>query len=251
MDFFIMLSSIVSFGNAGASNYSAGNSYQDALARHLASQGHNAISINIPIVDGVGILARDPRLRNYLGSGGWPFLGVDELIAALDFYAYPPADKKDIDPEMAQIMPRMWLPRYSAVDGAVQPTWQDEPKMSHLVLHGASDPTAAGKQGSGKSSASALLAAAKTLQDAEQVVLEALLDKLNKVLSVDEAELDPARPMNAYGVDSLVAVELRTWMKKEIGAEVSVFDLTGGQRISQLASKAAGISRFVTVEKPL
>lgn len=73
---------------------------------------------------------------------------------------------------------------------------------------------------------------------------DALLAQLSKILSYELADLDPSRPLNAYGVDSLVAVELRVWMSKEIGADISVFDITSGQRIKQLAGKVAATSRF-------
>jgi hypothetical protein len=114
-----------------------------------------------------------------------------------------------------------------------------------MVIHNGLGDCSVGKTGSGKGSTAALLAAAKSPQEAGEIVLEALLEKLTKVLSVDAAELDPARPMHAYGVDSLVAVELRTWMAKEIGSNVSVFEMTSGQRIGQLAATAAANSRFV------
>lgn len=57
-------------------------------------------------------------------------------------------------------------------------------------------------------------------QEAERVVLDALLGTLAKVLSVDVADLDRAQPMHAYGVDSLVAVELRAWMAQEIESDI-------------------------------
>jgi aryl carrier-like protein len=243
LDFFVMLSSMASIiGNPGQTNYTAGNSYQDVFARYLASQGHNAVALNVPMMNDAGMVATKPLLMEYLFSIGWSHMSAEELIAAMDYYCYP---KKDLKPEHAQVVPRLWLPKYSAAEGALQPTWQHEPRFNHMVLHGYTDASA--KQGSGKGSTAALIASAKALQEAEQVVLEALLEKLSKVLSVDLAELDPARPMHAYGVDSLVAVELRTWMTKEVGSDVSVFEMIGGQRIGQLAAKAAGTSRFLQI----
>ena len=42
-------------------------------------------------------------------------------------------------------------------------------------------------------------------------------------------DVDTGKPLYAYGVDSLLAVELRNWFGKEIGAEVAIFDIMGGQ----------------------
>ena len=250
LDFFVMLSSMASIiGNPGQSNYAAGNSYQDALARRLSSQGHNVVALNVPMMSDAGMVATKPKLMEYLYSIGWSHMSADELITALDYYCRPPGENKDMTADQAQVVPRLWLPRYSAAEGAVQPAWQHEPRFKHMVLHGmksGSDASGA-KQGSGSGSVAALLSAVKSLQEAEKVVLDALLEKLTKVLSVDMAELDPLRPMHSYGVDSLVAVELRAWMAKEVGSDVSVFEMIGDQRIGQLAVKAAGTSWYVQI----
>ncbi|VUC26597.1 unnamed protein product [Clonostachys rosea] len=249
LDFFIMLSSMAStIGNPGQSNYAAGNSYQDVFARTLAAQGHNVVALNVPMMNDAGMVATKPLLMEYLFNIGWSHMSAEELIAAIDYYSRPVGpDNKETLVKQAQVVPRLWLPKYSAAEGASQPEWQHEPRFNHMILRNGEDGGSAGKQGSGKGSTASALSAAKTQLEAEQVVLEALLEKLSKVLSVDLAELDPARPMHTYGVDSLVAVELRTWMTKEIGSDVSVFEIVGGQRIGQLAAKAAGISRFVTL----
>ncbi|KAI8628041.1 polyketide synthase [Xylariaceae sp. FL1651] len=251
LDFFVMLSSMAAtIGNPGQANYAAGNSYQDVLARHLSSQGHNVVTLNVPMMSDAGMVATKPALMEYFFSIGWSHMSTKELIAALDYYCRPLGKNERMAAEQAQVVPRLWLPRYSAAEGALQPAWQYEPRFNHMVMHGGANGasgTSAAKKGTGKGSTAALLSAAKSPQEAEKIVLDALLKKLTKVLSVDMAELDPSRPMHAYGVDSLVAVELRTWMTKEVGSDVSVFEMTSGQRIGQLAAKAAGTSRFVQV----
>jgi hypothetical protein len=241
-----MLSSMASIiGNPGQTSYAAGNSYQDALAKSLSSQGHNVVALNVPMMNDAGIVATKPKLMEYLLSIGWSHMSTEELIIAMDYYCRPLSENKGMTAEQAQVVPRLWLPKYSAEEGAVQPAWQHEPRFSHMVLHGMnSGGDTSAKQGSGRGSAAALLSAAKSLQEAEKVVLDALLEKLTKILSVDIAELDPSRPMHSYGVDSLVAVELQAWMTKEIGFEVSVFEIVGGQRIEQLAAEAAKGARF-------
>ncbi|KAI1745051.1 polyketide synthase [Xylaria scruposa] len=246
LDFFVMLSSMATtIGNPGQANYAAGNSYQDALARHLSSQGHNVVALDVPMMSDAGMVATKPALLEYLYSIGWSHMTAEELISTLDYHCRSLGKDEKIKPERAVVVPRLWLPRYSAADGAHQPAWQHEPRFNHMITQNQGGDESLAKKGSGKGSTAALLSAAKSKQEAEQIVLQALLEKLTKVLSVDIEELDPARPMHAYGVDSLVAVELRTWISKEIGSDVSVFEMTGGQRIGQLAATAAGISRFV------
>lgn len=191
-----------------------------------------------------GMVATKPALMEYFFSIGWSHMTTEELIAAIDYHCRPLDKGETMNADHAVVVPRLWLPKYSAAEGALQPAWQHEPRFNHMVMHNGSGNASLTKQGSGKGSTAALLSAANSPQEAEKIVLDALLGKLTKVLSVDIADLDPAQPMHAYGVDSLVAVELRTWIAKEIGSDMSVFEMTSGQRIGQLAVAAAGMSRF-------
>jgi len=241
LDFFTMLSSIVSLiGNNGQTNYGAGNAYQDAMARYLSSQGHNVVALNAPVLSDAGLVAVRPALLEYMLSIGFACMSLGELINALDYYCRPSSQ------EEAQIIPRLWLPKYSANEGAEQASWQHEPIYRNLVLRGAQGGSGLfGKGSSGKHSTPELIAATESLEAAQQLVLDALMKYLAKMLSYELTDLDSAQSMNEYGVDSLVAVELRVWMTKEIGADVSVFELTSGQSIEKLAAKAAASSRFL------
>lgn len=242
LDFFIMLSSITGCtGLNGQANYSAGNSYQSAMARHLSSQGHNVIALNAPVLEDAGMVAQRPALMTYLLSVGWSCMSSQELLNAMDYYCHP---GMKLSAEEAQLVPRLWLPKYSATEGAEQPAWQHKSMFNHLVLRNGTEGSSSGKQGS-KQLTTDLIAAVTSLEEAEQIVLNALLEQLTKTLSYELADLEPTRPLNAYGIDSLAAVELRTWMTREIGADISVFDMTSGQSIVALAKKAAATSRFL------
>jgi hypothetical protein len=46
--------------------------------------------------------------------------------------------------------------------------------------------------------------------------------------------VDIHTPLHKYGVDSLLAVELRNWIMREFQAEVAVFETMGGSTFSSL-----------------
>lgn len=60
--------------------------------------------------------------------------------------------------------------------------------------------------------------------------------------------MDPAKPIHSFGVDSLVAVEMRNWFAKGVGVDLSVVEILGGEAIRHLAAGVARKSRFVTDE---
>lgn len=241
LDFFILLSSTVGItGNPEQANYAAGNTFQDALARHLASQGLNAVSLNLPVIQGVGFVAEKPELMDYMRSTGWAYINEEEFHSVLDYYCR--ARTESLPLAESQAIPRFWLPQETAAEGYQLPAWRHSPMFNHL----SESKTAETEKVVVKSSINhaALLATVTSIEAAQEVVLDALLLKLSRVLSVELSNLDSARPLHAYGIDSLVAVELRSWLFKALGAEVSIFDITSKPSIKQLANTATEKSRL-------
>ncbi|OLN83448.1 Lovastatin diketide synthase LovF 5 [Colletotrichum chlorophyti] len=235
-DFFVFLSSTVGVtGSPDQANYAASGTFQDALARHLASQGINAVSIDLPIVQGVGYVAEKPELWDYLRSTGWSYITEDELCAVLDYHCRPASEGVQVS--RAQVVPRLWLPQETATEGYQTPNWGDDPLFSHL---GQTDVDTEEKIETKKDvNHKTLLAGASSWEEVRKIVLDALLLKMARMLSIDLSNLDTGKPLHAYGIDSLMAVELRSWLIKELGAEVSVFDITNNSSLYQLAEIAA------------
>ena len=50
------------------------------------------------------------------------------------------------------------------------------------------------------------------------MVIEALSKRLARTLSIKFEDVDTHQALHAYGVDSLIAVEFRTWLGKEFAA---------------------------------
>ena len=241
LDFMVLLSSMIGVtGNPEQANYAAGGAFQDALAHHLASQGLNVVCLDLPVVRGVGFVAEKPGLMEYMQSTGWAFMEENELHAVLDYHCRPLSEPAPIN--NAQVIPRFWLPQETASEGYQLPAWKDDLIFSHLTQTEKS----AEKTGEAKKEVNhaALLGVASSIEEAEKIVLEALLLKISRVTSVEIETLDPAKPLHAYGVDSLVAVELRSWLSKELRADVSVFDMTNKSSIYQLASTTTERSKL-------
>ncbi|KAJ2990951.1 hypothetical protein NUW58_g2710 [Xylaria curta] len=83
----------------------------------------------------------------------------------------------------------------------------------------------------GKVVIEALLSCAGSLDEAGSIIAAALVKRLARVLSLPEEDIDTNRPIHLYGVDSLVAVELRFW-----------FSTGGVQERVQLSSEVTLIS---------
>ncbi|KAG6993746.1 reducing polyketide synthase pksF [Physcia stellaris] len=90
-----------------------------------------------------------------------------------------------------------------------------------------------------------LFAQSDSLVDAARVVSDALIKKLSRAMAVVNSEVDIQKPLSVHGVDSLLAVELRSWMAKEFGADVPVFEILGASStLSSLSMSIAAKSRL-------
>lgn len=80
---------------------------------------------------------------------------------------------------------------------------------------------------------------------AVELICDAMVEKLAKLMMVPSADIDPGKPLSTYGVDSLVAVEVRNWMAKEMLVEVSVFEIMANIPMRQLALDLSGKSKML------
>lgn len=84
-----------------------------------------------------------------------------------------------------------------------------------------------------------LLAQSTSMDAAVEVISIALVRKLAKSLMVDAEDIEATKPISRYGVDSLLAVEIRSWIYTDIQADFSVFQLLSNVPISELVLEIA------------
>lgn len=132
LDFFILLSSTSGIvGNRGQSNYCAGNTYQDALARYRVSQGLPATSLDLGMILSVGFVAENAELIGHLRAEGFTAMREEEFHALLDGLCGPSGSSV---PSLlkSQICLGLELPEALAQRGIEAPGWQHDPLFSHL-----------------------------------------------------------------------------------------------------------------------
>ena len=89
------------------------------------------------------------------------------------------------------------------------------------------------------------LTACETLQAAVDLITDAVAEKLAKAMMIPREEIDLQRPVSSYGVDSLVAAEMRNWFFRDLKADVNVLELLSGVPITGLAAIIAERSKLV------
>ena len=234
LDFFVLLSSVCSVtGTRGQSNYAAGNSYQDALARHRVSQGEKCISLDLGAILAIGVAA-EKDLTESLERDGFVGLSKGELFALLDHCCNPSTPLRK--PWASQILTGL-----GALEQGRQVYWTQKPIFS--ILRNRKRIAQSGGTEASDDSAT-LLQSATSQAAAEDVTLQALKSKLAQSLSIPIEDIDENKPIFAFGIDSLVALEVRYWFQKTLKAQVSVFDIMQAKSLLGLAAVAAGQSEL-------
>ncbi|KAJ6443692.1 Lovastatin diketide synthase LovF [Purpureocillium lavendulum] len=220
LDFFVILSSAVGVvGNIGQTNYSAAGAYQDALARWRVARGLPAVSIDLGAVKSIGVAAETAGILGRLDKMGHRPLNEDQVLAVLSSAILAPHEPQvvvglnsgpghhwDVDGE-SQLGRDA---RFAALKSREAPT------TGH-----AEDEAAGG----GLGSLAGQLAAANSADEAVALVGEAIAEKLSQIFMLPVADIDLGNRPAQYGIDSLVAVELRNMLVQQAAAEISIFGI--------------------------
>ncbi|KAL8719832.1 MAG: hypothetical protein Q9225_003210 [Loekoesia sp. 1 TL-2023] len=248
LDFFLMLSSLSGIlGNRGQSNYCAGNTYQDQLAHYRRSLGLPAQVVDLGAIGGLGWFEENKEDLKIAETMQNLIVSADEFYAlmksAMTGYSH---GENRVPTQIITGVGSGGLNKANRAAGAqIDYYWLNEsPRMSYLRqldLHSTLQAEEGDEMGELKGS----LTAVTTLAQATDLIQNAVASKLAKSMMIAIDEIDVNRPVSSYGVDSLVAAEMRNWCFRDLKADMSVFELLSGSSISVLADQIANRSTLV------
>lgn len=216
---FICISSISSLiGNVGQANYVAANAFLDGFAHYRQAMGLPATTINLGVLQEIGVVARDENLAKVLDAKGITGLLTADVLKALGYI---------INNGHAQI-------GLFRVDWA---TWaQESPKsaassrFSNLVQ----------KARARQDVPPALAALLSELKHQEQYfarLMEILSGELAQIVKVPLSEIKQDRSISDLGIDSIMSVELSRGLRSKYGLEVTSMELLSGPSLDQLTEQ--------------
>lgn len=242
LDFFILLSSLAGIvGQMATTNYAGGCTFQDALARYRIEHGQKAVSIDIGWMRDIGIVAETAAFqRQRLATEDMQQIDGRDLMALLTLCCDPAAPP--MTPEQSQILVGLRTPADFLAKGQTPPALLERPLFSAFSRVMGTETTAKAGQAADPA---ALFRAAADSEEKVQVVISSLVAKLARAMSISPEDVELSKPLSSYGVDSLMAVELRNWIRRDFAAPVAVFDIMGGVPISTVGELVVARSTSV------
>lgn len=234
LDFFIMFSSLACVvGSKGQSNYGTANMYMHSLAQQRRNRGVAASIIDIPVLLGVGYVAR--ALDQYEGTmKQLRFKAISEVEFHSAFAAAIISGRPDSEHGPEIII---------GLNPSAGASWSNNPRFAHhahdddegLVVDGAQKQTG---DASSAQDPKSQLARAQNSEETLAIIEAAFARKLQLILQVPADKIDNKVPLMKLGIDSLVAVEIRSFFLKELNVDMPVLKVLSGASLLDLCKDA-------------
>ena len=210
------------------------------FAHFRVAQGLPADTIHLGAVAGVGYLADRPDLMGELRKGtGDNFLNERDVLALVN---------ASIRGQLAATSGHECLTGMQLKPGRTDGVyWAPDAKFSHCqrAIYGDGDDPSSTSKTSVASSPSSKVRQATSLSSAVRSVYESLGEKFASILIIPLEDITPTKPVVAYGLDSLVAIEIRNWLDRELEAKAPLMELLSASSLTALAESVVGRSGIV------
>jgi acyl transferase domain-containing protein/NADPH:quinone reductase-like Zn-dependent oxidoreductase/acyl carrier protein len=219
LDYFVVYSSATTMiGNPGQAAYVAANGYLQGLMRRRAADGLPGLAVGWGAISDAGVLSRDAgtaeKLERISGIGA---MRAAEALSYLDVVMATPQAVSTV--YCLTIRPGGALRDLSLLQ---------TPSFAHLFAKADGADLEAGIDLAG-------LIAGKSDAEARALVARLVASEVASILRLSAEEIDPARPLDELGMDSLMSLELRMGIEKRFGVELPVVAISASMNVNDLA----------------
>ena len=232
LKFFITISSLAGIvGNRGQAAYAATATFMDAFVQYRKALGLPCSTIDLAPVVGIGYLAEN----------------LDKQKIVKDAFGGAAVDENEIhglfatavSNELETTCNGQCITGMNVTEANSDAFWMSDPKWAILKQNSTA---AAGKANNGNSPSRAsqslpdAIKQQKDLEGVKKVAVEGLIRKVTAMLMRPEGDIHTTIPLVNYGLDSLVAIEFRSWIARELGATLQILEILAADSMMDLVN---------------
>ncbi|NEP49203.1 MAG: SDR family NAD(P)-dependent oxidoreductase [Moorea sp. SIO3C2] len=217
LDFFVLFSSAASLlGSPGQGNHSAANGFLDGLAHYRRAHGLPGLSIHWGAVSQVGEAAeRGADLR--ASKQGMGAISPEQVLESLELLM----SGSDVEVGVVPIEWSQWQERVA--QWPFLANWQE--RTTSITTNKTKDDT--------------LLEELKSAPeiDRENILIAHIQKETALVMGITNNQIDIQTPLNEMGLDSLMALELRNRILRDLKVDISITIFIEGITITNLSNQ--------------
>ncbi|KAI8177403.1 Highly reducing polyketide synthase FUM1 [Colletotrichum sp. SAR 10_75] len=251
LDFFLLFSSISGIvGQKGQANYAGANTFLDAFVQYRHSLGMAASSIDVGAMMDYGYLAENPVMMEKLTAQGMYGVKIPQLLDAVSVLVNQPIPQLSSVPTRTFFNPSQLILGHRSLTSLSDPSnrviWKEDRRMA--VYYNCDGTRRVTEVDTVNSSAlqkflTSTLTDPQLLSSPEAPIYLArqIGGQLFRLLlkpAENDSEIDANMSLQDAGLDSLVAVEMRSWWKGVFGFDISVLEMLGMGSLLALGEKA-------------
>lgn len=231
LDFFLLFSSIMGIcGNIGQSNYAAANCFLDSFAKVCRAEGCPACVIQLGAMAEIGYVSQRPDLTDKLNWKAKDMLQERDLLhavqVAIEQARLTGTGQEELSASTVVVGLQQFVrsvprdayrrdPRFASCHLSTQETTStfSEDRLNEFVANAKADPS--------------ILDLPSTL--------DLLIEEIAGIINGESGECESREAAAEIEIDSLMTIEIRSWIRKRLKIEVSTLRISKAKNVRGLA----------------
>lgn len=241
VDNVLMFSSVATVtGNRGQANYASGCSFQDAVATSNTSEKH-MFTLNLPLIEGSDVDNKDDAvLQRSMYKLGLTPISFEELMICVNYALGPESRERGVKQLAVGIDGQRIIDTLDGL-GCVSSMF------THMIKKTATSSANTG-DAVDRNNAHIGINSDLGVEEVLHRMTIAIANRISGLIAMDYADIEVDVPILEFGLDSLVAIELKNWIVRTFQTTAmdtsEILGQSGIRALAQLTAERSSLINF-------